>query len=471
MTTAYRIALRLLLATAAIGAVATAIAADAAALPRYHFQVGQELVYTEHREFDFKLDWDRTLHYDSGKFSDDTSWQICVVRQNEDGKWRLAARQNSVSIDERYLGEKSISHTESKSTTVMCCDMSPTGQITNQSCPYERSLNHVLPALPSNEAELQHGWSAAEGCGETAEYQVLSQRAGDDHLAVQILRKGIQAALYGIESQGTAFFDPQRDLFDRIETSEEQTYTFNGKGHSTLQLDRVEMHGAEWCGRLASDTDTYIRWQEAYDNLRIEGRNHLKAEEIAAALDELVNSIGAAKEEARSPDWQRELGDLATKCNEGKHRIIELARNREENIGKPAPAWTANDLGGISHSQSDYRGKIVVLDFWYRGCFWCVRAMPQIEEVASYFAGQPVVVLGMNTDRNEADARFVAEKLSLNCTTICAAEAVKNFDVAIQYPTLIVIDQEGINRDVYHGCTPNLKHKLIESVERLLKEK
>ena len=62
-------------------AVALAPAADA--LPRYKLQVGQELQYTCHTEF----------KYDGGKFLDDTDARLWVVRQNDDGTWRVIVRR------------------------------------------------------------------------------------------------------------------------------------------------------------------------------------------------------------------------------------------------------------------------------------------------------------------------------------------------------------------------------------------
>jgi thiol-disulfide isomerase/thioredoxin len=57
---------------------------------------------------------------------------------------------------------------------------------------------------------------------------------------------------------------------------------------------------------------------------------------------------------------------------------------------------------------------MVVLDFWYRGCGWCIRAMPQLNAVADQFAGRPVAVLGMAIDQNEANAKFVCDEMTLD---------------------------------------------------------
>jgi thiol-disulfide isomerase/thioredoxin len=71
----------------------------------------------------------------------------------------------------------------------------------------------------------------------------------------------------------------------------------------------------------------------------------------------------------------------------------------EQVLNKPAAEWLLKDIDGEMHELKNYQGKVVILDFWYRGCGWCIRAMPQLKELADDFKDKPVVVLGMNTDR------------------------------------------------------------------------
>jgi thiol-disulfide isomerase/thioredoxin len=117
---------------------------------------------------------------------------------------------------------------------------------------------------------------------------------------------------------------------------------------------------------------------------------------------------------------------------------------------------------------ADYRGKVVVLDFWYRGCGWCIRAMPQIKQIATTFEDQPVAVLGMNTDRDEEDARFVIDRLGLNYPSLKGEGLPEKFGVR-GFPTLLVIDPQGIVQDVHIGYSPDLTEKVGQSIRKLLK--
>lgn len=108
--------------------------------------------------------------------------------------------------------------------------------------------------------------------------------------------------------------------------------------------------------------------------------------------------------------------------------------------------------------------------FWYRGCGWCIRAMPPLKEVAAHFEVKPVVVFEMNADRKEEDATFVVEKMKFNYANLKATGLPEKYKVR-GFPTLIMLDQEGLIRDVHVGYSPTLKESVIESVEQLLKAK
>ena len=157
-----------------------------------------------------------------------------------------------------------------------------------------------------------------------------------------------------------------------------------------------------------------------------------------------------------------EVSDAITRAKEaGKEKTLK---------GKPAPVWSLTDLDGKTHTLKQYRGKVVVLDFWYRGCPWCIRAMPQVNQLAQDFKDRAVQVLGMNIDKDTADARFVVNKLKLSYPSLRAGEMPKKYGVT-GYPTVFVIDRKGIVRDIDIGYSPDVGAKLTRAVQALLESK
>jgi thiol-disulfide isomerase/thioredoxin len=152
-------------------------------------------------------------------------------------------------------------------------------------------------------------------------------------------------------------------------------------------------------------------------------------------------------------------------AKEAKESAAELANV----INKPAAPWSSTDIDGKPIALADLKGKVVVMDFWYRGCGWCMYAMPQVKQLAADFKDKSVAVLGMNTDQEEKDARFVVDAMGLNYPTVKASGIPEKFGVH-GFPTLIVIDKAGNVRDVHVGYSPTLRKDVGAKVEELLKE-
>ena len=80
---------------------------------------------------------------------------------------------------------------------------------------------------------------------------------------------------------------------------------------------------------------------------------------------------------------------------------IELAKEYErkadptrELIGKPVPDFSATDLDGNPISLQDYRGKVVLLDFWAVWCAPCIAEMPNVKNVYDTYKDEGFDVIG-----------------------------------------------------------------------------
>ena len=64
--------------------------------------------------------------------------------------------------------------------------------------------------------------------------------------------------------------------------------------------------------------------------------------------------------------------------------------------GGATPPLALEDLEGRAHSLADYRGKVVLVNFWATWCEPCREEMPSIDRLRSSFKGQPFEVLAVN---------------------------------------------------------------------------
>jgi peroxiredoxin/outer membrane lipoprotein-sorting protein len=122
-------------------------------------------------------------------------------------------------------------------------------------------------------------------------------------------------------------------------------------------------------------------------------------------------------------------------------------------VGTLAPDWTLKDPGAKLHRLSDYRGKVVVLDFWAVWCIPCHRAMPALQKLHNDLARRGLVVVGISTDEHGGDPvqlmkdRGYTYELLLNGETISEAYGVAGM------PTIYVIGVDG--RIIHSGFGAN----------------
>lgn len=112
---------------------------------------------------------------------------------------------------------------------------------------------------------------------------------------------------------------------------------------------------------------------------------------------------------------------------------------------------------GDSVSLSDYRGKMLLLDFWYMDCFPCIKAIPHLSEIHHKYADQGLQVIGIDPfDNNEKDLERMPNFLEKNPLDypilFINKEQPKNFKV-YAYPTFYLVDRDGkiIYSQIGHG--------------------
>ncbi len=225
------------------------------------------------------------------------------------------------------------------------------------------------------------------------------------------------------------------------------------------------MKDAAWLAAFLPAADRYFTANKAYE--RATEAASKDADKAKTMLADAKAILKSARDAIDEPTFREQLDRQIASHDSMESYYADSAKRRGEVMGKPAADWSLQGLDGKAHALADYRNKVVVLDFWYRGCGWCIKAMPQLNALAEQFEGRPVAVLGMNTDEDEADAKFVIEAMGLKYGTLRAKGIPEKYGVQ-GFPTLVVIDGEGTVRDAHVGYSPTLKADVAKVIEGLL---
>ena len=166
--------------------------------------------------------------------------------------------------------------------------------------------------------------------------------------------------------------------------------------------------------------------------------------------EEMLEIFKAA--EQRQPDAEIILGRLAyiyerlgnTELAEVYHRKTDP---KYELWGKPVSDFSATDLDGNPISLQDYRGKVVLLDFWGVWCGFCIDEMPNLKSVYATYKDQGFDIIGVSLDDEEAALRDYLKENDIQWRQIYSGERWKDDPLAQQYEITGVPEQWLIDRD------------------------
>jgi RNA polymerase sigma factor (sigma-70 family) len=167
-------------------------------------------------------------------------------------------------------------------------------------------------------------------------------------------------------------------------------------------------------------------------------------------------------------------GPLGNGCRLGKlGRVAQaylLTLEPKCRDGQPAPQTAGKDLEGKPMALADFKGRIVVLDFWGSWCKPCRAAIPALKDLAVKYADQGVVVLGVASENTAEDAVKVAsaEKMPWRSwfdrreenddSPIVTAWGITTF------PTVAVVDRQGIIRFLKGGANAEEVANILDAL-------
>lgn len=112
-----------------------------------------------------------------------------------------------------------------------------------------------------------------------------------------------------------------------------------------------------------------------------------------------------------------------------------------------APDFTLTNLDGKAHSLAEYRGKIVVLNFWATWCLPCRDEMPMLSKLAAKYNEKDVAFLAASIDDAKTQpkiARFLdKKKITLAVFTGATPETLRQFELGEIVPATLILDRDG----------------------------
>jgi peroxiredoxin len=179
--------------------------------------------------------------------------------------------------------------------------------------------------------------------------------------------------------------------------------------------------------------------REDFSRIQKRGLDKVAAES-AALFEEVIERYADVQIENSYPPNVAELA---------KEQLFEL---RNLSIGAKAPEIDGHNAQGAAMKLSDYRGKIVVLDFGsHRSCGVCRQMYPDLRDFVRDYRGKPVALLGISVDDDPKELRALAEKGETTWPIWADGEnkegPIASLWVIHFMPTIYVLDHKGVIRN------------------------
>ncbi len=133
-----------------------------------------------------------------------------------------------------------------------------------------------------------------------------------------------------------------------------------------------------------------------------------------------------------------------------------------------APEFTLKDIYGKTHTLTDYRGKVVVVNFWATWCPPCVAEMPSMQRASSWLAKHDIPLLAVSVgETRERIQRFHMKTPVTFPLLLDSKSEVMGTWAALTLPTTYILDQQGRVIYLAIGARDWDDPRILESIRAL----
>lgn len=164
---------------------------------------------------------------------------------------------------------------------------------------------------------------------------------------------------------------------------------------------------------------------------------------------------------------------LVAICSCSKHKNGGGNNNKVSTWnGSVAPDFRLQDLHGREVTLSQYRGKVVLLEFWATWCPPCQATVPDLIALQKKYKGKGFSVLGVSVDDEGANRRAAvsafSKQFNINYPVLLGSDAVEHAYEIWSIPRSFLIDKSGEIRDSYSGYVYGYQKKVSAEIQGLL---
>jgi len=139
--------------------------------------------------------------------------------------------------------------------------------------------------------------------------------------------------------------------------------------------------------------------------------------------------------------------------------------------GGPAPAFTLTSLAGGQTTLSQYKGQVVLVNFWATWCGPCQQEMPLLDQMYKKYKPAGFTLIGVNVDKEEPAVKELLARKPVSFPVLLdpANQVSKAYHVD-EMPSSVIIDRKGDIRYVHRGYRPGDENDYQDRIRQLIRE-
>jgi peroxiredoxin len=139
--------------------------------------------------------------------------------------------------------------------------------------------------------------------------------------------------------------------------------------------------------------------------------------------------------------------------------------------GAPAPQFTLSSNAGKDVSLAQYKGQVVMINFWASWCGPCKEEMPLLESIYKKYNRLGFTMIGVNVEPDSKAANEMLKQTPVSFPILYDTDSKvsKLYEVA-GMPSTVIIDRTGTLRVLHRGYKPGDENEYMDSIRALIRE-
>jgi len=137
-------------------------------------------------------------------------------------------------------------------------------------------------------------------------------------------------------------------------------------------------------------------------------------------------------------------------------------------INKPLKTFHLTDLNNKIWDSKELRGKTIVINFWFTACKPCIQEMVYLNKLVQENKDSSVIFIAPAPENETQIKKFLRKYAFEYNITPSSTDFISSMQIE-KFPTHLVVDKQGIIRQVFIGYADDIKEKLQTEIDKLIK--